>query len=244
MSFEKLNEAGFKAIGTNPEFTDQATYTGAPSAGSSGVQLDDTPKTIGLVALREEAHRRTVRYKVTTFDLTVTVYDVIIDGNTVSYDASSELPADNDALIAGIAAAIDADGTVGPLVNASVDPNDPEAVLIVGVGEDDYTFDGDVTGGSGAIELSGDATSADVRLWLSHGGTLANGSVGYENGWVMPDGGDIGTIDRRGYTDRYDTAGYRQGYIELENVAGVAGDGATTTVTPTVARVALGPAKL
>jgi len=253
-AFEDLNIAGLLAIGLQPEWTDidLADYTGAPSSLTDGIplttgsSLSATPSASWSVDVRDEVQHRTVYYEVTTADLTVTVYRVTIDGNNVDYDASSELPADAAALIAGIAAAVVADGTVGAIVSAVADPDNPTTkVKITGLTEPDYSFDGTVTGGSGAIALSGDAAGCTIRAYLVAGGIVRDGSVGSTRWKTVPGGdGSIAewTAGYRGMTDRLSVAGYDRLYIEIDDIANVTGDGATVTVTPSIAHVMAGPA--
>ena len=252
-TFEDLNVAGLLSIGLQPEWTDieAADYTGAPSSAADGIplttgsSLSASPVAYFSVDVREEVQRRTVYYQVTTADLTTTVYSVEINGNTVAYDASSSLPASATALIAGIAAAINADGTVGPLVTAIADPARPTThVKITGDTEVDFTFDGSVAGGTGAIALSGDAASCKVRVFLMAGGIIRDGSTGSTRWKCPPGAGGIvaeWTADYRGLTDRLTVAGYSRIYVEIDDITKVTGDG---TVTATIAHVMAGPAVL
>lgn len=241
--YEDLNRAGLLAIALKPEWVDQSSYTGAPSSVSDGVYLQDSPKALVQVNARESVHRRDARITIATYDLTTTVYTVVIDGNSVVYDASVELPADNAALRAGIANKINTDGTVGPLVTATDDDaNNSDAILIVGDSEADFSFNCTVAGGSGAVTLTAAATGFDVRLYTSAGGIVKSGSIGAAQGWASPVDAEYSGNDYRGFVERLDVAGLERMYVELYNITKDGADGAA--VVATIAKVMVGPAVL
>jgi hypothetical protein len=178
-------------------------------------------------------------------DLTTTVYTVEVDGNPVVYDASVELPATLAELIQGIADAINADITVGPIVTASTDPddNDGKTVLIKGDTAANYSIDASAAGGTGTIaSIVADGVSFDLRLFLTPGGLIRDGSTGNPNGWVMPLNGDWSSLDFRGWIERFDVAGCDRAYLQVSNLDGHASDGVTVEVT--LERVMIGPAVL
>lgn len=240
--YDDLNRAGLLAIGLKPEWVDQGDYTGAPVNAAAGVYLQGSPKTLVHVAARESVHRREGRVQITTADLTTSVYTVTIDGTPVAYDASAELPANLAALVAGIAAAIEANGTTTLVVDAVTDPDAADTVLITGKAEADWSLDATVAGGTGAVAASAAAASFDMRIFVTPGGIVKTGSTGNANGWTMPVDADYTGLDYHGFTERYDTAGLDRLYVECGNLAGHGADG--VAVTPTLARVMVGPAVL
>lgn len=244
--YEDLNRAGLLAIGLKPEWVDQdataANYTGAPNAAADGVFLQNSPKALVQVNARESAHRRTGRVQITTADLTTTVYTVTIDGFPVVYDASVETPFDLAALVAGIAAKIEADASATLVVDAVTDPENPDTVLITGKAEADWSLDATVAGGTGAVSATADATGFDVRIWTTPGGVVKSGSTGKPNGWASPVDAVYSGRDYRGFVERLDVAGLERLYVELFNITNDGSDGAAVSVT--IDRVMVGPAVL
>lgn len=243
--FEQLNQAGLLAIGLNPEWADLdvTILSGLPSGSNDGVDLQKSPVCLVNVRVRDRIDVRTVRIEVTTFDLTVTVYTTIIDGNSVVFDAAVELPATDALLLQGIADKINADGTVGPIVAASVDPDNADTILIEGKAEADYTFDVTAVGGSGVVSGTGDPRQADARVLFTPGGTIKSNSTGAENKWSIALDAEYAAIDIKGLFERLDCAGLERAYIQVFNVLGVAGDGGSISNT-TVAGVMVGPSVL
>lgn len=244
--YDDLNRSGLLAIGLIPEWVDQdattAAWTGAPNSAADGVYLQDSPRAMLHVAARESVHQREGRVTITTFDLTTTVYTVTIDGTPVVYDASAELPADNAALIAGIAAAIEADATATLVVDAVTDPADASSVLITGKAEADWSLDFGVAGGTGAGAATAAATGFDVRAYVTPGGIIKSGSAGNAAGWVQPADAIYSGNTYRGFTERLDVAGLDRLYLEVYNLTKHASDGAG--VTATLAKVMVGPTVL
>ena len=239
--FEDLNRAGLLAIGLQPEWQDVAAadYAGAPTSLAAGISLVNSPKAYFSVDLREEVHRRTARVVVTVADLTLTTYTVTINGTGVSYDASAGLPASPTALVAAIAAAINADGTVGPLVTAIPDPDAPTTtILIRGDAEADYSIAIGVASGTGALTCNADAVSCTARLWVTAGGLVRSGSTGSTR-WKTD--GTVGVSYRGLMWDR-DYAGRGRIAVSLETITGHASDGGN--VTKNIASVMLAPSVL
>lgn len=241
-TFEDLNIAGLQALGLNPKWVDilQANTVGAPNSASDGVFTEDSPKSLIYVALREDVSLRTSRVVIGVADLTVTVYTVIINGNSVVYDASVELPATATLLVSGIADKINADGTVGPLVTASADPDAlTTTILIQGKAEPDYSINATAVGGTGTLTFNADGAGCDIRVYATPGGALASGSTGNPDRWVKPLDALYPGIDFRGFFERFDTAGLDRVYVEIENLAGHASDGGS--ITQNVAGTMVGP---
>lgn len=240
--FDDLNRAGLLAIALNPEWVDQTAFTGAPISATSGVFLQNSPKALVQVAAREDVSKREARVKIDTFDLTVTVYTVTISGTAVVYDASSELPASNAALVAGIAAKIEADGVATLVVDAITDPDDADTILIIGKAEPDWFLDATVAGGTGALTATAAATGFDVQLYSTNGGIIKTASTGAPGRWVSPADSLYAGMDYHGWIERFDVAGLARYYAEIKNVTKHASDG--SGVTATIANVAIGPAVL
>lgn len=239
-AFETLNLKGLDALGLNPIWTDVETYTTIPDGADDGVYLYGSPKALGFVALRENVAKRTARVVITTAALTGTTYTVSINGNDVDYNSTSETPADADELVQGIVDAINNDGTVGPIVTASVDQDDEAGltIKIVGDTEADYSIDTTLTGGTGAVTVNADACSCDVRFYATHGGSVASEEDGAANVWVQPLDGLYEDIDYHGFLERFDIGGCDRAKIVLENLAGHADDGDEVTLN---AHVMIGP---
>ncbi len=242
--FENLNTKGLLALGIQPEWVDveAAGYTNPPNSAADGVYLQDSPKAHACIALRETVHARTCRAVIGTAALTGTTYTITIDGNAVAYDSTAEAPADADALVQGIVDGINGDGTVGPLVTATVDEDDEDGltIKIVGDSEDDYSFAAAVAGGTGTFaSQTADPISCDVRVFVTPGGIVKSGSDGNPDGWVAPLDAIYTGIDYRGWMERFDVAGCDRMYLQLENIAKHGSDGGSVTVEPY--KVMVGP---
>lgn len=236
MSFETLNAAGLLAIALTPEWVDQdatsAAYTGAPSSASSGVYLQESPRCLIYVALRESVAQRTARVTV-TFDAAST-YVVTVNG-VASAGATG-------ASLAALLADLVTKSTALAGVTAIADPDDPlDTVRLTGDAEADFSIDVSVAGGAGTIACTADASSCEVRAFFTPGGIVKDGSTGNENGWVVPPNSSW-TLTYRGLMERADCAGFGRGYLEIHTIAGHASDGASVTLT--VQRVMIGPAVL
>lgn len=238
--FEELNEAGLLSIGLTPQWVDLtlAAVTGAPDAASDGVFLENSPTTLVFVALREEVHRRTCRVVVTVADVAST-HTNTIGGNAVATTGRAT-PA---LTVIDMVADIIADGPAFAVAQPSVDPDDATGatLLLTGKAEADYAIDSTVAGGTGAVTISADALSCNLRLLHTRGGIVKSGSAALANRWVEPNGGAFSSLDYRGFSERFDTAGWDRLYPEIDTVAGHGGDG---SVTLNLASISIGPAVL
>ena len=242
-AFEDLNRAGLLALGLIPEWQDVASadYTGAPNSAADGVALSNTPRAMFSVDLRQEVHRRTARVVVGVADLTTTVYTVTINGTAIAYDASSALPANATALVAGIAAAINANGTVSPVVTAVSDPSAPTTtILIQGDIVADFSINVSVSGGTGTLSANADAVSCTARIYETAGGIVRSGSTGSTR-WKIRSSRSY-SVTFRGLMEPLDVAGSGRIYIELASITGHASDGGGVTIN--VASVMLAPSVL
>ena len=263
-NFELANRLAELVTGRFPEwkrfFSDIAENAspkgalGTPTTSGAGVTLQNAPKTLVSVDLRKQVHRRQVRIQIAVLDLTAT-YTVIVDGNSVAFDAGGAGSVTNEDVIDGIAAAIAADGTVNLIVNAlAIDEADldgtPEiteverdTVRLEGIAEGDYSIDHSATG-SGVMTVYADPISADLKVWARLRGKSSDtpaDSVPVPN-WRIPLGADAFAVSNvEGFVERFDTAGLDRFYCELENVTAFAGDAATTAVIQR-GRVYIGPA--
>lgn len=253
-STEDLNRAGLLAIGLIPEWVDQGVFTGAPNTTSRGVFLTGfgeskgTAGAQGQVNARAEVHRRTGRIKIDTFDLLVGVYSITIEAALLTYDTSVELPADNAALVQGLVDEINGGpAAITDALTASVDPEDADAVLLLGDVEAGWSLDATLAGGTGAITVTADATGFDVRLFTTPGGILRSGTnpetlepnAGNPDGWALAANAEWPGNSYRGWHERFDIAGRDRAYLEVYNVTKDAADGAT--LTPTIHKVMIGP---
>ncbi len=252
-STERLNRAGELAIGLTPEWADQVAFTGAPDSDSSGVFLvgfgenKGTAGAQGQVNAREELHRRTGRITVDTFDLLVGVFDITIEAAPLSYDTSSELPADNEELIQDLVDLINGGpSAITDALTASVDPDDADAVLLVGKIEAGWALTATLTGGTGAITVTADAIGFDVRLFTTPGGIirdvltpLGDPNAGNPDGWAKAANAVWPGESYRGWHERFDIAGRARAYLEVFNVLKDPADGATLVAT--IHKVMIGP---
>ena len=244
--YDDLNRAGLLAIALQPEWVDQdaapANWTGAPNSASDGVYLQASPKAMVQVNAREAVAYREGRVTVSTADLVATTYTVTIDGTAVVYDASAETPADLAALVAGIAAAIEADGTATLVVDAVTDPDDPNSVLITGKAEADWSLAIGVSGGAGVLTATAAATGFDLRCYSTPAGLVKADNTGKPGGWAQIVDAVYSGNTYRGFVERLNVAGVDRLYVEAYNLTKHASDG--SSVVATLAKVMIGPAVL
>lgn len=228
--------------GRDPAWAEQSTTDNdkPPQSVGSGVALSDTVRTLLYIALREDARGRTCRYAVTTVDLTAT-YGVTIDGNVVSYDANAGGAIDIVDVVEGIRDAILADApgaadVVVATVEDSDDDGDADTVVIRGLGEADYSFEG-TAGGTAVVALTAELVGADARVWYKPG-TAPTFTA--PTAWVSP-GPDL-VLTGRGYLERLQTGGLSRLFVQLNNRIGHGGDAAAgEPVTYVEPAVRIGP---
>ena len=252
--FNTVNQLSILLGGRRPEWIRQidASYpNGLPDSGD-GVALRDSPRTQILLDMREQIRHRTARIALRVVDLTG-VYRIFIDANPVDFDAGAVGAASPLDILTGWADAINTDGTVGPIVSASVE--DGAALLIRGNAEADYTVGVTMPSGSAEVDVLADPVSADARVYLAdkppkaQGAPVPNASATGFTGilgsgdWRQPNGGDY-SVGFRGFCEFFDTSGYDRLYVELLNVSGPADTVVaphTFTLTP---RITVGPSIL
>lgn len=197
------------------------------------------------VMLRENAFTRTCYYVVDTVDLTAE-YEVTIDGTTVTYDAAIGTPADLAELLADIAAAINANGTLsGAGFTATVaayagTTNDAVRITrTASTDEQSYGFDGTVDG-TAVVSLYADASSANLsvlgRSAVSPSSSLTTGAEARAcAGWAaMPNerGNLARSVGWSGYANpTVSVAGLAAVWPELTDIVGDVDDGSGVVLT-------------
>ncbi len=229
--FETAQSLLIRSQCRNPTWTEQATFNAVPTSAAAGVACNNSPAAVVCVDLRENVAHRTCYLEVSTVDLGAT-YTVTIDGNNVAYNGSSEAPADLDELLAGIADAINDDGTVSAIVAATVTSDDK--IKLVGVGEDDYTLELTTTG-TGVIDAEVDATAG---TWAVYGlpvqgtNSAALAAEGKIARWRLLYGA-TGSCDFRGFLERISTGGLASVAVHLEATAPDDVANGDNSITPT-----------
>lgn len=246
-TFQTANLIAILLGGRRPQWVSQSGYTGRPDGNNDGVALESTTRSQIAVDLRRDVSRRTVSVVIDsgTVDLTGT-YQVTVNGNVVNYDAAVGTPADEAELLTQWAAAIEADGTVGPLVIAAAEDTNDDGVVDTlfirgdtntaggGVGEVDWSFGSAVTVGTATITATLDSVSADALLWTTAQGVNppnpAAGATVPGSLWRQPSGGTW-SVTNANYVERFDVSGLARAYVELQNLVGFAGDAAGAGAT-------------
>lgn len=214
-----------------------AVFLLPPQDANSGVAMQGACRALVFVRLREEARRRTARLYITTVDPNAT-YTVTINGTSVSFVAAASTL---EQIVDGLAAAINGNGTLGPLVTATAtDTPDSAAgrdhVLVVGDTELDWSIDFTKSGGAGTAVLSciADRARAKAILWWT---VEARAGSTPPEGWAS-DGREY-EIERRGWLQRFDSAGLGRLHVQLLELVGDQGDGTMVTYRDPV--VSIGP---
>ena len=218
------------AAGRDPQWAPLTIgATAAPSSAASGVALADSLRTLLHVSLRENAAHRTSRLNVDTVDLTAT-YTATIDGNAVARNSGVAGDASLNDILNGLATDINADGSVNGIVTAlAVNADDvADAVAATqlrlrGDGEVDYSIDfaGD---GTSVVSSSTDLSELSSQLWWFAG---AAPGITPPQQWAAP--AEQIQIGRRGFVQRYDTAGLARLHVQVGDLRGHPSDGATVT---------------
>ncbi len=239
--FETANRIAVLLGGLSPDWTRQ-TDTAVLAGESFPLPTSDSGVALGSaivaglrVIVRETAAYRSARLTVTFVE--GETYTVTIDGTDVDYDSTGD--ADEADVLIGIAAAINADGTVGPLVVAQAQAANGTTngvktqVLIRGQGEADFSI-AETTTGAADMEIIADAASMTADLWANAGGD--------ETAWLLVNGTDALAIDSRGLYETLDSLGPLQRlYVQAKEIAAVTDDGATIKYRPAIA---IGPCKV
>jgi hypothetical protein len=212
-----------------------AAFTAAPVDANSGVYLDGAARTDVFVRLREEARRRTARLYIDTVDANAT-YTVTINGTAVNFVASGSTL---EQIVDGLAAAINGNGTLGPLVTATATDTAGSAagrdhVLIVGDTELDFGIDFTRSGVTAVLRCVADRSRCKVVLWWAMG---ARPGSTPPSGWVSD--GEEYEVMRRGWVQRFDSAGFDRLHVQLLELVGDQGDGTMVTYRDPV--VSIGP---
>lgn len=203
-----------------------AGSTVPPSAANSGVYLDQAVRALVHVSLREQAHRRTARLTIPSATLTGT-YTVTVQGTAVAYNATAGAPANLQALVDAIAAAIVANGTVAAIATATAvaasGVGSRDTVLLRGVGELDYGIDF-THSAAATVACAADLARAEMRLWW-----FAGARAGSTPPQVWASSGERWDIGARGHLQRLDVAGLDRLHVQLSDRRGHSGDGSIVT---------------
>ncbi len=205
------------------------SFGAALSGGAASTQGSGALKAILVVRPRLRSDRR--QADVTITYAAATDYRVSIDGTVVTVTAIT----DRKTTIAAIAAALNADGTVGPLITATaVDTDgdgDVDTVQIVGDTDAGFNFAISIASGSGTIAGEVDAVAVEGRVWVLEGGEPASRDAA---SWVPHETQPFTTaLDYRGGSKTLDVGGFSRVYVELYDLAAPsdsAGAGGTVTL--------------
>jgi hypothetical protein len=229
--FTTATELAILLAGRTPVWSTEAN-TGSnlpPSSLSSGVYLQRAVRALVHVSLRQNAAYRSAL--LTTSATLSGIYTVTIGGTAVTFNATG---APNlAAVVDGIVAAINANGTVNQIVVASPLDTPHARVQIVGIVEADYSVDFSHSGAATLTALA-DYCVATMRPWW-----LPAARVGSTPPQIWAWSGDTFALDRRGFVERFDSAGLDRLHVQLSDRIGHAGDGSIVTYVPPV--ISIGP---
>lgn len=213
--FNTATDLAVRLSTRDPQWVVQATpATTPPGTAISGVLLNDAPATLLTVAVREETHRRTSRLVISTLNIGDT-FTVTVDGTAVAYDSTGD--ADLAEVLTGIAAAVNANGTVAAIVTA--DGSDGAQVVLIGDSAADYSVGFTRTGSSVIVVTADAAQCTAVIYWLM----TAAPSITPPAQWFSRDAQIV--LAAKGFVDRYPTGGFLRGYVHVDGLAGVPADG-------------------
>jgi len=239
--FQLANTLAERFAGRNPQWVEQAAFTGAPATAAAGVALQDSVVTLLVVALRSEVHRRIADVTMGVLNAAAT-YTVTVAGAAINFVT----PATEDILLIGLRDAVLADAVVGGAAGASqivtaqcldslgaitdgvvAGGTAAETLQVIGTVNADWNIDISATL-TGTLACVADAKTATLDLYeYPKDSTLLNSTVDPPDAWTYINGATL-SLDYRGVTERMETGGMARCCAEASSVAGV-GDGATVT---------------
>jgi hypothetical protein len=238
--FELANRLSVLLAARRPQWVEQIGVDGAPATLGAGVALEDSPRTLVLVDLRREAHRRTVSIQIVVLDLAGT-YRLTLDGTDVDFDASAAvpLPTDVPTLLEAWADAVNADPAAALIVEASAEDTDgdgdADTLFLRGLTEAEFSCAYATFAGTAEVAVTADASGCDLRAWFL--GKEPNNP----DRWRVSNNGAY-AVTRRGWLERFDTAGLARLYVEIVDAVGQVGDGAAAPSTFDLwSQVTIGP---
>jgi hypothetical protein len=245
-TFLEANNLAVRSVCTNPLWTAQSGYTGAPATADAGVNVASSVAAAWLINMRPRtgvgAGFPTRRAKITVGVVdTSATYSIGVNGLTpVTYTATGGDTAVQ--ILAGLAAAILADAPTAAVVTPTL--TTPLLLTLEGVAEGDWTLAVSATGTTAALAAICDPTEATIRWW-SYGVSGPTNNAQYPTGthWALVSAMPGLTMDYRGGTDIVATNASKRLYMEAFNVTG-AGDsaGARCAITYFLQAV-IGPAQ-
>lgn len=241
--FETANRLAVQFACGTPLWYAQESYTGAPATVGAGVEMSGSPAYLIGIDLRPgNVAARHAYVTVGVVDDTAD-YTISLGGTPVTYSASGG--DDEQAILEGLLALIEANGTLDALVAGAVaEVESVWTLTLTGRAEADYTIDDLSTTGTGTLVCVADPTAASFRVWalFAPGDTAAAASAKAAATWRLQNGA-AGDLDYRGLADQPLSGGCARIYVELYDVTGAGdatGSGGTITYAPAVY---LGPAQ-
>lgn len=225
--FELANTLAILTVGRQPKWTVQAEAgipqfpNGPPLNANAGVFLENSPTTLLSVKVREQVQQRTLRIEITTLNLTDT-YTLTLPGPTAfAFDAGAAAATDLADLISKWAIALQGDAPFSAIATAtaiaSIAGGTVDRLKLQGVGVPDYSLTV-ATSTTAVLNVISDAESVDFRIFVSDRGPNAPSS------FDLVSNGTVTGVGFRGFTDRLETAGLFNGYVEIFTVVPVTGD--------------------
>lgn len=197
---------------------------GAPISTTDGVFLQNSPKTLFAIDVREVVRARTSRITIRVLDL-VGTYRVVVDGNNVDFDAAAAASTTELEVLQGWRDAINADATVKLIVAASLEDASGDGVddtlKLVGIAEADYSMSTGAPVGAAELDLVLDPAAVEARIFFTHR-TFAT-ATDPKGDWHLANGAQY-AVNQRNFVERLDTGGLDRAYVELFTVTAVAGD--------------------
>lgn len=223
--FSLANQLLILSAGRRPAWRAQTVsddVLNPPAAASDGVALSDAVVAGVRIDLREDVAFRTVRVTFPTLDLAANI-TVTIAGTGVTVNGPF---ADRAAIVDALVTAINADGTVGPLVAATYEGTPHDTLLLTGRSSTDYSVTASSSAG-GTFAYAGDAASATAVLYA-----IDHDTTGLlEDRWAKISNY---TVDQKGISARQVCGGYDQLYVQLTGVQRVTNDNSAIVMTPAI----------
>lgn len=203
--FEKVNQIGVLKTARNPFWQTETNPAANPATLAAGIALSGAVTMHAAIAPRaKDVNKKTSDISI-TYDA-ATTYTVTVNGVNINEAGDTDVAT----TLENLAAAINGNGTLEPIVDASY--NADSGFLEID-GDDEYTLSVSVGGGAGTISIEYESsTVADVRIYVLPDGPSALRPVTWQ---VHPTHGEQNAIGRRGVNLRIPAAGYRRAYIGL-----------------------------
>lgn len=234
-TFDLATSLGVLQVGRDPSgqtHTSPSGVTARPADVADGVPLLDSVVALVAIDVREDVAFRTARLTIPTLTIGDTFTLTLNSTEVATYDSTGD--ADEDEVMLGLAAAINADADTNVLVLATavdntLTPPAPNAgsnneVVLTGLAAADYSVDF-TDSGTSVEQVIADASQCTAYVYAQR---AAAPDTTPNTRWRKTQGSY--TVDQDGYVERWNVAGISRLYVRLGSIQGPGSDGSIVTL--------------